>query len=77
MLASSHSRRSASEASYSFTMDAKARKRTIYAHSDILIRRSEYFNAMFSSSFSEAVHAGDRKVYEILVEEADFLTIYW
>jgi len=77
MIASSHSRRSASEASYSFTMDAKARKRTIYAHSDILIRRSEYFNAMFSSSFSETVHAGDRKAYEILVEEADFLTIYW
>lgn len=56
-----------------------ARKRVIYAHSDILIRRSEYFQTMLTSSFSEnvSVPSGDRKIYEIIVEEADFVTIYW
>jgi hypothetical protein len=60
-------------------MDAKGRKRTIYAHSDILSRRSEYFNTMLTSSFSENANTqlGERKVYEIVVEEADFITIYW
>ncbi|TFK83118.1 hypothetical protein K466DRAFT_499061 [Polyporus arcularius HHB13444] len=55
-----------------------ARKRIIYAHSDILIRRSEYFATMLSSSFAEtALLHGERKVYTIVVEEADFITIYW
>jgi hypothetical protein len=60
------------------------RKRTIYAHSDILIRRSEYFATMLSSNstFSEAANhttaGGDiRKIYTVIVEEADFVTIYW
>lgn len=60
---------------------AVARKRIIYAHSDILTRRSEYFATMLNSSFSEnaAEHAmpGERKVYTIVVEEVDFVTIYW
>lgn len=56
-----------------------ARKRVIYAHSDILTRRSEYFASMLASSFSENITpaAGDRKIYTIVVEEADFETIYW
>ncbi|KAI0832595.1 hypothetical protein BC628DRAFT_1347451 [Trametes gibbosa] len=57
-----------------------ARKRIIYAHSDILIRRSEYFSTMLSSSFSEnatMLLPGERKVYTVVVEEADFATIYW
>ncbi|KAI0775947.1 hypothetical protein BD413DRAFT_648910 [Trametes elegans] len=57
-----------------------ARKRIIYAHSDILIRRSEYFATMLSSSFAENASTllpGERKVYTIVVEEADFVTIYW
>ncbi|KAI0720293.1 hypothetical protein C8T65DRAFT_705891 [Cerioporus squamosus] len=57
-----------------------ARKRIIYAHSDILIRRSEYFATMLSSSFAEngsTLLHGERKVYTIVVEEADFTTIYW
>lgn len=34
---------------------------------------------MLSSSFSEnvSVPSGDRKTFEIIVEEADFVTIYW
>ncbi|KAF8076622.1 hypothetical protein FPV67DRAFT_1472097, partial [Lyophyllum atratum] len=75
------SRRSSSSASsYSpFSSRVTARKRVIYAHSDILIRRSEYFATMLASSFSEnpALVTGERKVYTIVVEEADFETIYW
>ncbi|TCD69884.1 hypothetical protein EIP91_005961 [Steccherinum ochraceum] len=58
-----------------------ARKRVIYAHSDILKRRSDYFATMLNSSFSENTAenkpTGERKVYTIMVEEADFCTIYW
>ncbi|KAL1680779.1 hypothetical protein EV122DRAFT_261984 [Schizophyllum commune] len=56
-----------------------ARKRVIYAHSDILTRRSEYFATMLNSSFAEnpTLAPGERKTYTIVVEEADFETIYW
>ncbi|PCH41190.1 hypothetical protein WOLCODRAFT_100015 [Wolfiporia cocos MD-104 SS10] len=58
-----------------------ARKRIIYAHSDILTRRSEYFATMLNSSFAEnpsgSLYPGERKIYTIVVEEADFVTIYW
>ncbi|THH30679.1 hypothetical protein EUX98_g3496 [Antrodiella citrinella] len=64
-----------------FTAQTVARKRIIYAHSDILKRRSDYFATMLNSSFSENVvenrAQGERKVYTIIVEEADFSTIYW
>ena len=62
-----------------FSSHAVARKRIIYGHSDILIRRSEYFATMLSSSFSEnpTISNGERKVYTIIVEEADFETMYW
>ncbi|QRW04885.1 hypothetical protein RhiLY_03884 [Ceratobasidium sp. AG-Ba] len=58
-----------------------ARKRVIYAHSDILRTRAggEYFSTMFSSGFSENVAPapGERKMHTVVVEEADFNTIYW
>ena len=56
-----------------------ARKRIIYAHSDILIRRSDYFATMLASSFAEnsAISTGERKLYTVVVEDADFETIYW
>ncbi|KAJ7167467.1 hypothetical protein C8R46DRAFT_1093094 [Mycena filopes] len=61
-----------------FSPQTTARKRVIYAHSDILTRRSEYFATMLSSSFVETkLIPGDRKLYTIVVEEADFETIYW
>ncbi|EAU84666.2 hypothetical protein CC1G_00185 [Coprinopsis cinerea okayama7 len=62
-----------------FSSQATARKRVIYAHSDILVRRSEYFATMLSSSFSETSSTvpGERKIHTIVVEEADFETIYW
>ncbi|PPQ63428.1 hypothetical protein CVT24_004938 [Panaeolus cyanescens] len=68
-----------STSSSPFNPYATARKRIIYAHSDILIRRSEYFSTMFSSSFAENAtnQTGERKVYTVVVEEADFETMYW
>ncbi|EMD40932.1 hypothetical protein CERSUDRAFT_80584 [Gelatoporia subvermispora B] len=73
-------RRSASSQSSSVPQIV-ARKRVIYAHSDILNRRSEYFATMLNSSFSEnasnVLVPGERKVYTIVVEEADFTTVYW
>ena len=63
----------------SFGSYTTARKRIIYAHSDILIRRSEYFATMLASSFAEnsVISTGERKLYTIVVEDADFETIYW
>ena len=63
-----------------FSSHAFARKRVLYAHSDILTRRSEYFATMLSSSFSEntnSIRPGERKVYTVVLEEADFVTVYW
>ena len=63
----------------SFASRTTARKRIIYAHSDILTKRSDYFANMLASSFSENLSpaAGERKICTIVVEEADFETIYW
>ncbi|KAG9122673.1 hypothetical protein FRC07_000854 [Ceratobasidium sp. 392] len=79
-----NSRRSSSESStYPSHSSSRliARKRVIYAHSDILRTRAggEYFSTMFSSGFSESAAAapGERKMHTIIVEEADFNTIYW
>lgn len=74
-------RSSSSASSHSlFPSHTTARKRVIYAHSDILTRRSEYFATMLASAFSEnnpGLVQGDRKLYSIVVEEAEFETIYW
>ncbi|KAI0068720.1 hypothetical protein BV25DRAFT_1791142 [Artomyces pyxidatus] len=76
--ATSESRRSSSSMSHSPSSSSiTARKRIVYAHSDILMRRSEYFSTMLSSAFSENASSAERKVYTVVVEEADFITIYW
>lgn len=75
-----HPRPSSSTSSQStFSSTTTARKRVIYAHSDILTRRSEYFATMLSSAFSEGAEftTGERKMYTVVVEEADFETMYW
>lgn len=75
---SAHSLRSSASSSYSpFQSHSTVRKRIIYAHSDIITRRSDYFSTMLSSSFSENMATSERKIYVITVEEADFVTIYW
>lgn len=81
-LATPHSRRSSGSSSSSSNATSAsrtlARKRVIHAHSDILIRRSEYFATMLRSSFAETSAApGERRTYTIVVEEADFVTVYW
>ncbi|KAJ3754210.1 hypothetical protein EV360DRAFT_96688 [Lentinula raphanica] len=76
----SRTRPSSSSSSISpFAPEMTARKRIIYAHSDILIHRSEYFATMLSSSFSEnqSTTNGERKLFTIVVEDSDFETIYW
>lgn len=76
----SQPRSSSSTSSQStFPPTSTARKRVIYAHSDILTRRSEYFATMLSSAFSECAdpNSNERKIYTIVVEEADFGTMYW
>ena len=63
-----------------FSSQTTARKRVIYAHSDIISRRSDYFATMLASSFAENTSGlvpGERKLHTIIVEEADFETIYW
>ncbi|KAF5364175.1 hypothetical protein D9756_000336 [Leucocoprinus leucothites] len=78
--AESQRRPSSSTSSHStFSSTTTARKRVIYAHSDILTRRSEYFATMLSSAFAEGAEpsGAERKVYTVVVEEADFETMYW
>lgn len=75
-----HHRPPSSSSSHStFSSATTARKRIIYAHSDILTRRSEYFATMLSSAFAEGAEpsSGERRVYTVVVEEADFETMYW
>ena len=76
-----HSRRSSSSSTSSAPVSRSvARKRVIYAHSDILTRRSDYFATMLSSAFAENASPkapGERKTYTIVVEEVDFVTVYW
>lgn len=76
---SNHSTVSLSSSVSQFNSYTTARKRIIYAHSDILIRRSDYFATMLASSFAEnsAISTGERKIYTVVVEDADFETIYW
>ena len=60
-----------------YPLNLTARKRVIYAHSDILTRRCEYFATLIASSFAENNSSGGRVLHTIVVEEADFVTIYW
>ncbi|TDL29223.1 hypothetical protein BD410DRAFT_709231 [Rickenella mellea] len=75
-----HSRLSSSSSSQSLApVHFTGRKRILYAHCDILVRRSEYFATMFASAFAEGAipPTDERRVLTVVVEEADFVTIYW
>lgn len=54
-------------------VDGEARKRTIYAHSEILRARSEYFKSLLSGGFKET----ESKRVTVIVDDADFDTVYW
>ncbi|KAG8928310.1 hypothetical protein FRC02_007092 [Tulasnella sp. 418] len=80
------SRRSSDSSGNRSKPPTMARKRVLYAHSDVLKRRSEYFSTMLTSSFLESssitAYSSDpsippRKIHDIIVSEADFVTVYW
>ena len=60
-------------------MRTLSRKRILYAHSDVLKARGEYFAALLMGGFSESEikRRGDSKHTTILVDDADFETVYW
>ncbi|KAL7415644.1 hypothetical protein BDY24DRAFT_265966 [Mrakia frigida] len=65
-----------------------SRKRVVWAHSDVLKARSEYFETMLSGAFAEGRDSGGRvggdghgegrgQVHEVNLEGTDFTTVYW
>jgi hypothetical protein len=57
-----------------------SRKRVVWAHSDLLKARSEFFETMLGGAFAEGsttAHGHGRQVHEINLEGADFTTVYW
>lgn len=57
----------------------RSRKRILWAHSDILKARSEYFETMLGSSWAEGEGAkeGERHVHVVNLEDTDFGVLYW
>jgi hypothetical protein len=52
-----------------------SRKRVIHAHSEILKARSDYFKSLLAAGFKEVEGRGGKVT--IVVEDADFVTMYW
>lgn len=50
----------------------QSRKRILYAHSEILEEKSEYFKDLLTSGFSET-----QRYNTIIVDDASFSTLYW
>lgn len=50
----------------------QSRKRILYAHSEILEEKSEYFKDLLASGFSET-----QRYNTIIVDDASFSTLYW
>ncbi|OWT39024.1 hypothetical protein C362_03187 [Cryptococcus neoformans Bt1] len=50
----------------------QSRKRILYAHSEILEEKSEYFKDLLASGFSET-----QRYNTIVVDDASFSTLYW
>jgi hypothetical protein len=55
----------------------KSRKRVIYANSQVLSARSQYFQDLFATSFVETAGAASDRFKTVVVESADFNTVYW
>ncbi|OCF57047.1 hypothetical protein L486_05905 [Kwoniella mangroviensis CBS 10435] len=61
-------------------MTMQLRKRTIFAHVEILQAKSDYFEDLFNSGFKESDNDDERntlKRKEIVVDDIDFITLYW
>lgn len=57
------------------TEETVSRKRIIYAHSEILKIRSDYFKSLLAGGFKEVEGRGGKVT--VLVDDADFDTVYW
>jgi len=55
----------------------RSRKRIIYANSQVLAARSQYFQDLFAISFAENTQVANDKFKTVVVESADFNTVYW
>jgi hypothetical protein len=55
----------------------RSRKRVICANSQVLSRRSSYFEDLFATSFLETTAPQVDRVKTVVIESADFNTVYW
>lgn len=55
----------------------RSRKRVIYANSQVLAARSPYFLDLFATSFVETAQVASDRFKTVVVESADFNTVYW
>jgi hypothetical protein len=55
----------------------RSRKRVIYANSQVLAARSPYFQDLFATSFQETSQGSSDRFKTVVVESADFNTVYW
>lgn len=55
----------------------RSRKRVIYANSQVLAARSPYFLDLFAISFAENTQISSDRIKTVVVESADFNTVYW
>lgn len=54
-----------------------SRKRIVYANSQVLGSRSTYFADLFKGDFAESSSVVDERYKTVIVESADFETVYW
>lgn len=56
-----------------------SRRRVLYAHSDVLKARGDYFKDLLTGGFaeSEVARRGETRYTTILVHDAGFDTVYW
>ena len=56
-----------------------SRKRVLYAHSEILKARGDYFKDLLNGGFSESeiIRRSDSRHTTITISDADFVTVYW
>lgn len=71
------SRRGSAESDGMYTSRLVSRKRVLYANSQVLAGRSTYFADLFKGDFAEAVLSQTERYKTVLVESADFDTVYW
>lgn len=57
---------------YDIKVTRQSRKRILYAHSEILEEKSEYFKDLLTSGFAET-----ERYNTIIVDDASFSTLYW